>query len=101
MHQMRNELLDEGRSNSVVRLAENLFAAPVVSAARVEALLGVTRPTAHAAIDGLVERGDLVEVTGRARGRVYEAPRIFDAVYGLIEAVDDEAQLTLELGADG
>jgi Fic family protein len=84
-HQLRNELLDEGRPNSVIRLAEQLFSAPVVTAARVEATIGVTRPTAHAAIDALVERGDLVETTGRERNRVYEAPRIFEAVYGPIE----------------
>jgi Fic family protein len=80
--QMRTELLDEGRPNSVVRLAERLFAIPIVTAANVEATLEVTRPTAHAAIDTLVERGDLVEITGRGRGRVYEAPLIFAAVYG-------------------
>lgn len=90
-HQMRNQLLEEGKPNSVVRLAEHLFATPVVNAARVEALLGVTRPTAHAAIDALVQRGDLVEVTGRERGRIYEAPRIFDAVYGPVVADGDES----------
>ena len=66
-HQLRNDLLDEGRPNSVVRLAEQLFAIPVVTAARVESMIGVTRPTAQAAIDALVERGDLPEITGRAR----------------------------------
>ena len=89
-HQLRNELLDEGRPNSVIRLAEQLFSAPVVTAARVEATIGVTRPTAHAAIDALVERGDLVETTGRERNRVYEAPRIFEAVYGPVEGPHQE-----------
>jgi Fic family protein len=84
-HQMRNTLLEEGRSNSAVRLAEYLFSAPVVSASSVAKVLEVTRPTAHAAIDSLVERGDLQEVTGRERGRIYEAPRIFHAVYGPVE----------------
>ncbi len=87
-HQLRNELLDEGRPSSVVRLAERLFSVPVITAATVETLLGVTRPTAHAAIDALVERGELVEVTGRDRGRIYEAPRIFAAVYGPVEVTD-------------
>ncbi len=81
-HQLRNQLLDEGRPNSVIRLAEQLFATPVVTAARVEAMIDVTRPTAQAAIDALVERGDLTEITGRTRGRVYEAGTIFEAVYG-------------------
>lgn len=87
-HQLRNELLNEGRPNSVIRLAEQLFAAPVVTAARVEASIGVTRPTAQAAIDALVQRGDLVEVTGRERRRIYRAPRIFDAVYGTVDIED-------------
>lgn len=64
-HALRGELLGEGRPNSVVRLADQLFATPIVTALRVGAALGVSRPTAQAAIDTLVERGDLVEVTGR------------------------------------
>lgn len=99
-HEMRNLVLDEGRSKTVVRLTELLFSTPVVTAARIETLLGVSRPTAYAAIDSLVERGDLVEVTGRERGRIYEAPRIFDAVYGPVEvpALDGDQQLDLGLG---
>ena len=63
-------------------MAEHLFAVPVTPAVQAASLLGVTRPTAHAAIDALVERGDLVEITGRERWRIYEAPRILEAVYG-------------------
>jgi hypothetical protein len=61
--------------------------------------IGVTRPTAHSAIDALVERGDLHEVTGREPGRIYEAPRIFDA-YGAVDisepAPDPQLQLDLD-----
>jgi len=100
-HVMRDQLLDEGRPNSVVRLAEHLFSTPVLTAVRVAALLGVTRPTAHAAIEAFVERGDLTEVTGRERGRIYEAPRIFDAVYGPVDVPETEpppqARLSLDL----
>lgn len=100
-HRMRNALLDEGRPSSVVRLAEHLFSTPIVGAARVESLLGVTRPTAHAAIEALVKRGDLEEVTGRERGRIYEASRIFEAVYGPVDVDEHEeltrAQLSLEI----
>ena len=97
-HGLRDELLGEGRTNSVVRLAEYLFATPIVTANRVRDVLGVTRPTAQAAIDALVERGDLVEVTGRERGRVYQAPRIFEAVYGDVILPDDnDAQMRLDL----
>jgi Fic family protein len=96
-HEMRNELLDEGRPNSVVRLAEYLFSMPVVSAARISQILGVTRPTAHSAIEALVERGDLEEVTGRERGRIYEAPRIFDAVYGSVDLPEPDRSLNAQL----
>lgn len=69
-----------------------------MTANRVRDVLGVTRPTAQAAIDALVERGDLVEVTGRERGRVYQAPRIFEAVYGDVTIPDDnDAQMRLDL----
>ena len=99
-HDLRSQLLDEGRPNSVVRLAEQLFSIPVVTAARVEAMIGVTRPTAHAAIDALVERGDLTETTGRERNRIYEAPAIFDAVYGPVDVPDSEVAPQLPLGFD-
>jgi hypothetical protein len=85
----------------VVRLAEYLFSVPVVSASRVSRILDVTRPTAHSAIETLVERGDLHEVTGRERNRIYEAPRIFEAVYGPVNIPDEvqapQAQLSLGL----
>jgi Fic family protein len=95
---LRNELLGEGRPNSVVRLADNLFSIPIVTAPRVEQLLGVTRPTAQAAIDALVERGELAEVTGRERNRIYEAQRIFDAVYGDVDVPEVPPAAQLDLG---
>lgn len=96
---LRAELLDEGRPSSVIRLAEHLFSVPIVTAARVEQLLEVTRPTAQAAIDALVERGELAEVTGRERNRIYEASRIFEAVYGSVDVPESAgtAQLDLKL----
>lgn len=95
---LRSELLDEGRPNSVVRLGEYLFSIPIVTAARAEQLLDVTRPTAQAAIDALVERGELAEVTGRERNRIYEASRIFDAVYGAVDVPDTVGTTQLDLG---
>jgi hypothetical protein len=77
--------LDEQRPTSVIRLAEHLLSTPVISAARVADLLGVTRPTAYAAIDTLVDRGDMIEITGKERRRIYRAPAIFDAVYGRVD----------------
>lgn len=86
---VQRQLLDEERPSSVLRLADHLFSSPVVTAADVSSRLEVTRPTANAAIRALVDRGDLVEITGRARRRVYEAPGIFEAVYGAIDVPSD------------
>ena len=59
---------------------------------------GVTRPTAQAAIDALVEREVLVETTGRERNRVYEAPAIFEAVYGSVDVPGSSVPPQLPLG---
>lgn len=80
--EMRSRLLREHRPNSVVLLGEQLFATPIVTAGQAEQSLGITRQTAQKAIRTLVDRGDLIEVTGRKRGRIYQAPKIFKAVYG-------------------
>lgn len=98
-HQMRNQLLEEGRPNSVIRLAELLFAVPLVTAARVETLIGITRPTAQSALDALVERGDLSEITGRPRGRIYRADAIFDAVYGPVHVDPSTVEPQLPFGS--
>ena len=98
-HQMRNQLLEEGRPNSVIRLAELLFAVPLVTAARVETLIGITRPTAQSALNALVERGDLSEITGRPRGRIYRADAIFDAVYGPVHVDPSTVEPQLPFGS--
>ncbi len=90
-HRMRNDLLAEGRPNSVIRLAEHLVGFPLVTAKSIAASLAVSKPTAHNAIDTLVERGDLVEMTGRERGRVFEAPGIFDIAFGDVPPEEPEA----------
>ena len=92
--QMRNELLAEKRPTSVLRLADLLFAVPLLSASMAASWLKVTRPTVHAAIVALEERGDLREITGRQRRRLYEAPRIYQAVYGPVETKPVEATPT-------
>lgn len=79
---MRTELLAERATMNVVRTAELLFDTPYISATWLSQRLDVTYPTAQSAILTLVERGDLVEATGRRRNRFYMANRIFEAVYG-------------------
>lgn len=82
---LRNQLLTEGRPNSVLRLAEHLFAQPLVTARLAARMIDASVPTANAAIRALIERGDLEETSGRERNRLYEAPRIFEAAYGPVD----------------
>lgn len=93
---MRNELLDERVSMTVVRTAELLFSTPYVSATSLAQSLDVTFPTAQSAIDHLAKRGDLVETTGRKRNRFYFAQGIFDAVYGTTEGQAPEQPTLFE-----
>lgn len=79
---VREDLLGQRVPVSVVRLGELLASRPVVTVSQAAELLGVRFPTAQRAIGALVERGLLVEVTGRSRGRVYVANAILEAVYG-------------------
>lgn len=83
--EFRNDLLAEGKPASVLRLADYLFAQPLVSAALVARALEVTPPTANASIKALVQRGDLTEISGRKRFRLFQAPKIYDAVFGDID----------------
>ena len=81
-HRLFNELLDEKRPASVVRLAEHLFTIPWITASWAAQILDVSRQTAYTAIYALIERGDLIEAGSRKRNRIYTAPRIYEAVYG-------------------
>jgi Fic family protein len=79
---LRENLLSQRTPMSVVRLSELVASRPVVTVSQVAEALDVRFPTAQRAIDALVERGLLTEVTGRSRGRVYVANGILEAVYG-------------------
>jgi Fic family protein len=65
-----------------LRLLDALPAAPVVTLAMVVAKLGVSKPTAIKAIDGLMQSGVLKEVTGRQRDRAWAYQRYLDALAG-------------------
>lgn len=78
---VRSELHGSRASVTALRLGELLFSSPYVTAQYVREQLDVTKPTAHAAIETLMQRGWLEEVSGRSRGRLYFCRRIFDAVY--------------------
>ncbi|HUP68624.1 MAG TPA: Fic family protein [Acidimicrobiales bacterium] len=89
--QLRNELLAARVSNTVVRLAEMLFDRPYITSASVQRDVKVTQPTAQSAIDTLVDRQLLREVTGRQRGRMYFSPGIFEAVYDRLDEHQEES----------
>ena len=71
-----NSLLDLGKRAIKARaLLLHLYRRPMVTGPEVETLLKVSRPTANALIKDLVDRGILVESTGRLRGRLYAFKR--------------------------
>lgn len=79
---LRARLLDGGGTPTAIRLAERLLDLPYVSVSRVAKQLGVAFPTAQRAVDDLVGRGILEEITGRRRNRIYLSQNVMDIVYG-------------------
>jgi Fic family protein len=65
---------------NALRLVDELFANPYLSAARAVRVLRVTDPTARQAIARLQAEGLLEEVTGRSWGRIYLARPILEAL---------------------
>jgi Fic family protein len=61
-------------------LVDHLFLNPYMSVARAERVLKVSNPTARQAVNALVEKGMLAEITGRSWGRLYLARPILDAI---------------------
>lgn len=68
------------RRPNALRLVDELFANPYLTAARAARVLGVTDPTARLAISRLQTEGLLEEVTGRSWGRIYLARPILEAI---------------------
>lgn len=62
------------------RLAEVVLRRPVIDAAGVAEELGITAQNAQRAIAPLVEAGVLVEFTGFARNRMWQATQVLDAL---------------------
>ncbi len=77
--QVEHDILGLGKRAPNAKLALNvLYRQPIVSAADLEDALSVSTPTANALIRDFVRLGILTEVTGQARGRVYEFKRYLD-----------------------
>jgi cell filamentation protein, protein adenylyltransferase len=69
----REQLQAARVSTNVLALIDALFINPLADTKRVEHVLGVSQPTARAAIKTLEEHGLLTEITGRKWGTVYRA----------------------------
>jgi len=68
------------RSGNLALVAEFLFERPVVSIADIQKRLGVTPRAANQLIQRFVDRGTLVEITGRQRNRRFAAREIMKIV---------------------
>jgi Fic family protein len=76
---VEHAILDLGKRAPNAKLALNfLYRQPIVSAADLETALSISTPTANALIRDFERLGILTEVTGQARGRVYEFKRYLD-----------------------
>ncbi len=82
--ELRAQLLEGGGTPTAVRLGERLLDTPYVTVSAISRQLGVTFPTAQRAIEDLVAKGVLAEITGGRRNRVYLSKKVFDIVYGVV-----------------
>jgi hypothetical protein len=69
-----------GRKPNALKLLDELFVNPYITAARAVRVLGVSGPTARHAIALLQAEGVLGEMTGRSWGRIYLARPILQAI---------------------
>jgi cell filamentation protein, protein adenylyltransferase len=77
------ETLQSARvSAKVLALVDALFVNPLIYTSRAQELLGVSAPTARAAIKTLDEHGIVREITGRHWGKIFEAEEIHALLRG-------------------
>lgn len=76
-------------SPKALALIDELFANPHINVARVKRLLGVSDPTARAALAELQHAGLVQETTGRSWGRQYLARGVLKAIENPMEISDD------------
>ena len=72
----RGEFQSARSSALQLRLIDQLFAYPAITATQAAKLLHVTHRSAQLNIDKLIRKGMLKEVTGKQRNRVFVAPQI-------------------------
>lgn len=76
-------------SPKALALVDELFANPHINTARVKALLGVSDPTARAALAELEQAGLIAETSGRQWGRQYLARGVLKVIENPTETKDD------------
>jgi Fic family protein len=83
----RDDLQGRRATATALAVVDGLFVNPLMNTRLVQDVLGVSAPTARAAITALVDAGVLTEITGRRRDRVYRADEIFAVMGGRHEDV--------------
>ncbi len=79
-------LLSGAKARPAAReLIDHLFINPYVNTRRASAVLGVSAPTARAAINDLVDHGVLVEISGRKWAQLFLAGTVLEAAQGTSE----------------
>ena len=76
----REDLLGAGKSANLLKLLDFLFDRPAIRATEAAQKLGITFAAAQRNIERLISADILVEVTGKARDRIYFAPKILAIV---------------------
>ena len=79
----RQALADHRWTGLIAKIVEDLIDWPVITARSVVEHYEVSAPSAHHAIDRLVEVGILKELTGRSYGRRFGAVRVMELVESL------------------
>jgi len=81
LQQAYRDMLHEAHGTAPqFKLADELFASPVVTVARARQMLGLTSRGTQLTIDKLKRIGILQEITGRSRNRMYAAMQIIDVI---------------------
>jgi Fic family protein len=78
----RSALVAAKARPTAIQLLDGLFVNPYLTARSAASQLGVSDPTARAAISDLLTQGVLTEVSGRRWGRVFLAAELLTALRG-------------------
>jgi Fic family protein len=81
-HEMRSAIKGIQKQASVDRVLQEFFKMPVQSIAQLVRSTGMSHNTAQGAIDALIGRGTVVEISGNKKGRLYLCRPIYHLVFG-------------------